>query len=174
MVLTSKEAAKAVLQTYPQIKTDTICVSSKTAEFAVTKGLKVVDYAFGYGKELYEIILQKYANKKLYFPHGKVLAFDMPFYFKKAGINFKDECVYETICNENNDKITFLKGDIFIFTSPSTVECFFKNYQWQKEYYAVAIGKTTYEALPNDCKKFMAKHTTIESSIQKARSLHVN
>jgi uroporphyrinogen-III synthase len=170
LILTSKEALKALQKADKTIFPDAVCVSKATADFAATQGVNVIGYANGYGKELFALIRQKYANRRCYFPHAKVVAFDMVAALQDAGITFTHETVYETFCMPKKET-AFENGDIFIFTAPSTVACFMKNYGWQSSFKAVAIGKTTYEALPKTCEKYIAEQTTIVSSIEKARSL---
>jgi len=170
LILTSKEALKSLRKTHKTLTIDTVCVSKATADFAAAQGLNVIDYANGYGKELFELVSQKYARRRCYFPRAKIVAFDMVGALNKAGIYVKDEVLYETYCMPKKE-VVFRSGDIFIFTAPSVVGCFMKNYGWQNAFKAVAIGQTTFDALPSDCEKYIAEKTTIESSIEKARSL---
>ena len=63
------------------------------------------------------------------------------------------------------------KDAIIIFTSPSTVECFFKNFVWDESYKAVVIGKTTQKYLPENIEIHIADKPLITSAIEKAFSL---
>ena len=171
MVLTSKESIKALINSGVSMEgVEVVCVSQKTAQYAKKMGAVVKDYANGYGKELFAIIESKYRDKKIFFPHAKVLAYDMVSQMQKAGIFFEECCVYETQCSPKKE-INFHKDDIVIFTSPSTVECFINNYGLIGGMRVVVIGETTKKALPKGVEVYSAKVTTIESCIEKARSL---
>lgn len=85
---------------------------------------------------------------------------------------FIDELVtYKTSCKTSNK--TLEENSIFIFTSPSSVECFFKNYEWHESYKAVAIGKTTSKYLPFDINYEISPKTSIEECIKLALQMRV-
>lgn len=171
-VFTSKEAINALQNSGIKLKgKNAIAVSAKTAEYARQAGMNVCDHAGGYGRELLELIKKKYHDKKLFFPHGKVLAFDLLSPMREANIEFFEQTVYETRCSRGCGKVPFEKDSIFIFTSPSTVRCFFDLYPWREDFYAVAIGKTTRDALPKQCKSVLAEETSIDACIEKASQI---
>lgn len=91
-----------------------------------------------------------YKLKKILFPKSKIAQQVLENRFK----NINSVIVYKTLVNYNNKEIkfcqSFLKGDIkaVIFTSPSTVYGFYKNFGIFWKYFLtkpkiVAIGKTT-------------------------------
>jgi len=171
LIFTSKESIKALQKSGIDLKgVNALCISEKTAHYAKKFHINVLESANGYGKELFEIIQARYKKKKIFFPHAKVLAYDLISKMQDEGIDLKHQCVYETVC-EKKQEIRFKKNDIFIFTSPSTVQCFKQNYGFWSGLRAVAIGKTTKEAIPKGVEVFLSKKTTIESCIEKARSL---
>ena len=67
--------------------------------------------------------------------------------------------------NLNGNKRTFK----IIFSSPSSVECFFKNYTWDESYKAVVIGKTTAKYLPSNVEYIISKETSIDVCIKLAK-----
>lgn len=147
-----------------------MCVSTPTAVYAQKMGMRPLQNAHGYGKELFEIVKKNYTDKKIFFPHAKVLAFDMIWHLRQHNIDFQEICVYETLCSAK-ENVAFKQEDIFIFTSPSTVACFEENYGFFSGLKAVAIGKTTKEALPQGVEVHTAQETSIYSCVAKARSL---
>jgi uroporphyrinogen-III synthase len=64
-----------------------------------------------------------------------------------------------------------VKGAIIIFTSPSTIACFFKNFDWDESYSAVVIGEATKVHLNNDMQSFTSDKQSIDACILKAKSL---
>jgi len=171
LIFTSKESIKALQKSGIDLKgVSALCISKKTAYYAKKFQMKVLESANGYGKELFEMIQARYKEKKIFFPHAKVLAYDLIAKMQNEGIDFEHQCVYETVC-EKKQEIRFKKDDIFIFTSPSTVHCFKQNYGFWSGLRAVVIGETTKDAMPKEAEVFVSKKTTIESCIEKARSL---
>ena len=80
-----------------------------------------------------------------------------------------DELVaYKTSCKKSN--IVLEDNSVFIFTSPSSVECFFKQYIWNNTYKAIVIGKTTANYLPADINYKISPLTSIEECIKLAKS----
>jgi uroporphyrinogen-III synthase len=60
---------------------------------------------------------------------------------------------------------------IIIFTSPSTIHCFFKNFVWDESYTAVVIGKATKVHLPENAEYVVAERPLIASCIEKAKEI---
>jgi len=61
------------------------------------------------------------------------------------------------------------KGDIFIFTSPSTIKCFLNSFNWDKNYKAVAIGTRTASYFKGEI--VTSEIQTIENCIKIAKNL---
>ena len=79
-----------------------------------------------------------------------------------------DELVtYKTSCKKSN--ISLEDNSIFIFTSPSGVECFFNQYSWNDSYKAIVIGKTTAKYLPKEVHYTISSETSIDECINLAR-----
>ena len=49
---------------------------------------------------------------------------------------------------------------IIIFTSPSSVKCFFNKFSWNSSYKAIVIGKTTATYLPKEIKNYQISSST--------------
>lgn len=81
-----------------------------------------------------------------------------------------DELVsYKTVCNDAKKELE--KKSIFIFTSPSSIECFFKQYTWDKSFKAICIGKTTTSFLPSYCNSITSPITSIDECIKLAKNI---
>lgn len=79
--------------------------------------------------------------------------------------------VYETVCVEYKEKINLPDNSIIIFSSPSTIECFFKNVYWKDSFKAISIGKTTKNYFPQNIQPILSENTTFQSCVQKAITL---
>lgn len=117
----------------------------------------------------YEIAEQLKGKKVLYIRAKKVVS-KLRDILKNSGVELDEIIAYETVCKEYKEK-TFKNNSIFIFTSPSTIDCFFKSFKWDSSFKAVAIGETTADALPKDIEFYIAKDTSIQSCIDTANSL---
>jgi len=120
-----------------------------------------------YGKNLARDIIESFNNKKLLYIRPKIIAFDSMKFLSSFGIDIKEEIIYETNCIKYKNK--FLdENAIIIFTSPSTIECFFKSFKWTNSWKAIVIGRTTLKNLPDNINAIVANIATIDSCIEKA------
>ncbi len=89
--------------------------------------------------------------------------------------NYKILCdelvVYKSVCKKTSNIKTLPKNSIIIFPSPTTVECFFKHYKWNKSYKAVSFGKITASYLPPDVDSIINQNSSLASCIQEALKL---
>jgi len=79
--------------------------------------------------------------------------------------------VYRTVCRDYEGKIKLPSGAIIIFSSPSTIECFLKNVEWDKSFTAISIGQTTARYFPDTIQPLIAENTSLQSCVYKALSL---
>jgi uroporphyrinogen-III synthase len=127
-----------------------------------------------YGKSLAQDIKRFFFNKKILYLRPKVVSFDSKSYLKKAGIELKEQIIYETSCQNYQKEQQPKKNSIIIFTSPSTIHCFFKNFEWDCSYIAILIGQATQEHLPKECKFWVADEPLIDSCLKKAVEIAKN
>jgi len=147
-----------------------LAVGPATKEMAIKLGAKDIYYPKDYyGKELAKDILKEFKDRKILYIRPKVISFDSKTYLSQYGIDIQEEIIYETTCN--NQKFDIQKNAIIVFTSPSTIDCFFKNYKWDKSYKAVVIGKTTLKNLPSNIKAYVANEPSIASCVEKAKEI---
>lgn len=127
-----------------------------------------------YAKSLSDEIKEKFSDKKILYLRPKEVSFDSKTYLAECGIDLKEQILYETSCVEYDTSDAPKEGAIIIFTSPSTIKCFFKNFDWDDSYTAVLIGKATQKHLPTHCKSVISSEPLIEACIKKAISLDKN
>jgi uroporphyrinogen-III synthase len=124
-----------------------------------------------YGEVLAKDILKSFADKKLLYLRPKVVSFDSKAYLAKNGIALEEQIIYETSCVKYSEHDKPKENAIIIFTSPSTIKCFFENFEWDSSYMAVLIGNATKEHLPSYCKFVVADEPLIDACVRKAMEL---
>ena len=145
-----------------------LAVGGATAKFAKELGAKdIYNPKEFYGKELAKDIVKNFKNSKILYIRPKAISFDSKSFLEKEGIFIKEEILYETNCKKYSNK-QLPKNSIIIFTSPSTIECFFKSFKWDSSFLAVVIGKSTLQKLPKNVTAYVAKRATIDSCVEKA------
>lgn len=172
-VFTSKNAVCALDKIYPiWINKPSIVIGKATENAVNTAGGKVLYCSeSSYGESLGSEIYEQFGHLKLLHPRAKVIAFDLTGMLSKNSVNIRDIVVYETICSDEY-YITPEDSSVIIFSSPSTVECFFKKFAWNISYKAVAIGKTTAACIPQGVEFFVSPEQTLEAAIKLAQTLN--
>jgi len=121
-----------------------------------------------YGEVLAKDIQKNFSTKKLLYLRPKVVSFNSKLYLSIAGIQLNEQIIYETSCLKYSKEDKPKENAIIIFTSPSTIKCFFENFSWNDSYIAILIGKATKEHLPKECSFEIADEPLIDSCIKKA------
>jgi uroporphyrinogen-III synthase len=124
-----------------------------------------------YGEILSRDIATFFRERKLLYLRPKEVSFDAKAYLLKEGIELKEQIIYETGCLSYTKSDIPQKGAIIIFTSPSTIHCFFRNFDWDESYTAVVIGESTKVHLPEEVDYVVADKPLIASCIKKAQAL---
>ncbi len=124
-----------------------------------------------YGKELAIDIKDIFYNRKILYLRPKEVSFDSRAFLEKEGIKLEEQIIYETSCMSYSKDDKPAKRAIIIFTSPSTIKCFFKNFKWDSSYIAILIGNSTKAHLPPKCRYKIADEPLIDSCIKKAKEV---
>ena len=124
-----------------------------------------------YADTLAKDIKDKFSTKKILYLRPKEVSFDSRGYLAKEGITLQEQILYETSCIDYSsvDKPDY--GAIIIFTSPSSIHCFFKNFEWDSSYRAIIIGRATKEHLPDGIEFYVSDIPLIDSCISKAKEI---
>ncbi|MCH9739913.1 MAG: uroporphyrinogen-III synthase [Epsilonproteobacteria bacterium] len=127
-----------------------------------------------YAKTLAEDIKSYFSDKNILYLRPKKVSFNSKDYLSKEGIALGEQIIYETLCQSYLEEDKPEKSATIIFTSPSTITCFFRNFSWDKSYTAVLIGEATREHLPSSCRYVVAEEPLITSCIEKAKEITKN
>ena len=173
LMFTSKQAVKtaeALNKSWKNIPC--LAIGSATAKQIVELGGTVIYQPNSfYGKSLSQDIIEKFKDKKILYLRPKEISFDSKSFLAQVNIILQEQVIYETTCLEYEKKDAPRKNAIIIFTSPSTIQCFLKNFSWDKSYTAIVIGASTKNHLPQNVRYEVAKEATIDACIAKAKEL---
>ena len=173
LMFTSKQAVLSAESLNTQWKEiPCLAIGKATADMIKSLGGKVLHQPeHFYAKTLTKDIIQKFKDKKILYLRPKVVSFDSKGFLEKSGLILKEKVIYETSCIKYEAKNKPVKNAIIIFTSPSTIECFLKNFDWDESYTAVVIGKATKVHLPSNAKCVVADIPLISSCIEQAKQI---
>lgn len=149
-------------------KLDSYAIAQKTADIIKELEGKVVFTGnSGHGNEFANELIEVLKDKKVLYVKALKTVSDLPNILRKNGIFLDELIAYKTSCKKTYTNLE--KNSIFIFTSPSSVECFFKQYNWDNSYEAIVIGQTTAKFLPKEIKYKVSSLTSIEECIKLAK-----
>jgi len=173
LIFTSKQAVVAVdkidvsWKKYP-----CIAIGGATKKKIEDLGGKVIYHPRSfYGEQLNKDIVSFFRDKKLLYLRPKEVSFDSKAFLEKESIHLQEQIIYETSCVYYTSKEKPGTGSIIIFTSPSTIHCFLKNFKWDESYIAIVIGNATKVHLPTHAKYVVADEPLISSCILKAKEI---
>lgn len=173
LMFTSKQAVKSAEAINPDWKElPSLAIGSATAKQIEELGGEVLYQPKSfYGKTLSQDIIEKFHDKKILYLRPNVVSFDSKTFLTSAGVHIEEQILYETSCINYTDDTKPVKNAIIIFTSPSTIQCFFKNFMWDVSYTAVVIGEATKAHLPDNVRYEVAEEATIDACVRKAKHL---
>jgi len=124
-----------------------------------------------YGDTFAQQLIPLLQNKNVLFPCAREVSSSLVAILKKEHIHIEEHVMYETRCKTYPLSQMPPKNSKLIFTSPSTVKCFLKNFTWDESYKAIVIGTKTAAALPLHVKAFIAPEQSIASCLSLAKAI---
>ncbi len=147
-------------------------IGSGTAAAIKNSGGKVVYEAkSSYGNDFAKEIRVALKGKKSLFLRPVVVTSSLNRLLEEAGVLLSEEIVYETKCAPCDMLKKPESGAFLIFSSPSTIKCFFNCFSWDSSYQAIVIGDVTASAMPKDVSFRKSLKQTIPSCIELANTL---
>jgi len=170
LMFTSKQAVKVADSiTKKWREFDSIAIGPATKKEILELGGRVIFQPKNfYGKELAGDILKHFKDRKILYLRPKKITFDSRGFLKRYGIELKEQIIYQTECKSYPKDAKPESGSIIVFTSPSTIECFLRNFGWDSSLKAVVIGKSTLEHLPPNIDYKIAPTPSINECIDVA------
>ena len=149
-------------------KIDSFAIASKTANIIKEMGGKVIFTGItSHGDEFAQELITLLKNKKVLYIKALKTVSNLVEILKENDVLIDELVTYQTSCKKSN--ISLEDNSVFIFTSPSSVECFFSQYKWKDNYKAIVIGKTTAKYLPKEVNYTISSETSIDECINLAR-----
>ncbi len=172
LVFTSKNGVRAIDRIDKDwIEKEIYSIGSGTSKEIKKHNANLVYTAkSSYGDDFAKEIKKRLSSKRVLFPRAKTVTSKLNRILKDNGVLLDEIVLYETVCVEYKDDLAPKDGSVIIFTSPSTIDCFFKNFNWRDDYLAVCIGKVTAKAMPDGIKCHLSENQNILSCIEKAIS----
>jgi len=162
LIITSKEAVAALGYLNWQDK-KVYCVGEATAKL-----IPKVAYSqkSGGAQELVQYLKINAKEEKLLYCRAQEVSVDI------AELIVCDEVIlYRSFCKELPNG-TLPDNAIIIFSSPSTIQCFLQRFTFKMTYSAIALGKTTQDALKNaTITSKLSPSTAISDAIEYAKSV---
>ncbi len=127
-----------------------------------------------HGDTFAQELMDELKGKRVLYLRGEKVVTNLIKIIEDAKIQCDDKVVYRNICNEGLKVKVLPKNAYIIFSSPSTIECFFKKFTWKESYTAISIGNTTAQYFPPSITPYIADTTSIVSCINKAIELKLS
>lgn len=169
LIFTSKNAIYS-LDSFNQNwkKIPSYAIAPKTADIIKQLGGNLVFTGItSHGNDFAEELITLLKDKKVLYIKALKTVSNLPEILRQNKILLDELVVYETSCKKVDVELE--KNSIFIFTSPSSVECFFKQYSWHDSYKAIVIGKTTAKFLPKNIKYEISSQASVEECVNLAK-----
>ncbi|QOG11388.1 uroporphyrinogen-III synthase [Arcobacter sp. FWKO B] len=170
LVFTSKNSVKALEKSkinWKQIPS--YCISEPTATYLKSLNANLAYTGTnGHGNEFAKQLIDLLKEKKVVYFRAKEVVSNLESILKTNNIDLTSIIAYETTCKKTN-YIKIEKNSTIIFTSPSAINCFFENFNWDDSFKAICIGKTTASYLPKNINYKIPHKTSIEASINLAK-----
>lgn len=175
LIITSKNAISAL--EFNQIPpNDEICVfviGKSTANAAKGYGFKnIYEGQNSHGDDFALEIASLLKKKKVLLLSPKEQVSDIKGILEREKISLTQIIAYENKITQNPPKLEFKPNDIFIFTSPKNARAFLTHFKWQSEFRAIAIGKSTANALLGITQPLISQSQSIEACINLAKELN--
>ncbi|QEZ89211.1 uroporphyrinogen-III synthase [Aliarcobacter cibarius] len=162
LVFTSKSAIYALEDNKVNWKSiPSYLIAPATANIANEFGANIAFIgSSGHGNEFAKELIPHLKDKKVLYVKAKITVSNLPNILRENEIDIDELVSYETVCNKNLKHIELEDDSIIIFTSPSSVKCFFNKFSWNSSYKAIVIGKTTATYLPKEIKNYQISSST--------------
>ncbi|MGB6329745.1 MAG: uroporphyrinogen-III synthase [Halarcobacter sp.] len=144
-------------------------IAEKTAKVIKEEG-GLIEFvgSSGHGNDFAKEILPLVKNKKVLYVRALKVVSNIFQILKDNDISINQAITYKTVCNESLNKI-IENNSVIIFTSPSSIKCFFNKYTWDSSYKAIVIGNTSAKYMPKNIKFEVSSKTSIEECIKLAK-----
>jgi uroporphyrinogen-III synthase len=176
LMFTSKQAVLTADKIDPRWREyPAVTIGKATADLITARGGNVVYQPENfYGETLSRDIVTYFKKRKILYLRPKEVSFDAKSYLAQEGIQLHEQIIYQTMCITYPKEKQPDENAVIIFTSPSTIRCFLKNFRWHPHYTAVVIGHATRQHLPEGADVVIADQPLIDACVEKAREISLD
>ncbi len=173
LIFTSKNGVKALDAVNGCWRAKEIySIGTATSQAVMELGGNVVYEAkSSYGDRFAEEIKAKLSGKRVLFLRPKVVTSRLNTILTDAGVLLDEEIIYETRCNSCQNLTKPPRGSVIIFSSPSTIDCFFRCFSWDTDYKAVVIGEKSASFMPENIDFVIPEKPNIPACIALAKKI---
>ena len=173
LVLTSKNSVNALKFNQILPASLQICsIGDGTSRAASEFGLAQIYTAQNaHGNDFAAEIAPFLKNKKTLFLRARETASNVGEILRESGVNLTQIIAYENVFKPLNEEQKPPKNSVIIFTAPSAVRNFTRNFGWDESYKAVAIGLTTAKELEIFTSPAVSAQQNINSCVSLAKTL---
>lgn len=173
LVISSKNSINALKFNHiaPNDEIYVFAIGKASAKAASEYGFKsVYEAQNSHGDEFALEIAPQLKGKKTLLLRPKEQVSDIKGILEKKGVLLSEQIAYENSI-VTAPKRRFESGAVFVFASPKNVEAFLKNFKWRADFKAVAIGKSTANALQKICEPLVSNKQNLSECIKIAKNL---
>lgn len=174
LIFTSKKAVMALeLMGVAWHEKASYAIGEGTAQAILeAKGHLAFTCKLSYGDHFAQTLIPLLQGKKVFFPRAKEVVSPLFETLTLSGIAITQCVVYETHCKHYPPEQKPPQGSVLIFTSPSTIRCFERNFGGLEGYEIVAIGDKSAHVLPPTLACHIPQKQSIEASIALGYALY--
>lgn len=173
LVVTSKNSIKALkFNSINLANLEVFSIGEGSTKEALNFGFtKIYTAKNSHGDEFASEIAPLLKGKKTLFLRAKEVVSDVFGILQNGGVNLIEIIAYENVFLNLPNELKPPKNSIIIFTSPSNVDGFLRNFELDLSYKIIAIGKKTAISLKNFPNIIVSKTQSIEDCIEIAKNL---
>ncbi|ASM40185.1 uroporphyrinogen-III synthase [Campylobacter sp. RM12327] len=173
LVITSKNSIKSLkFNSINLANLEVFSIGEGSTKEALNFGFSEIYTAKNsHGDEFANEIAPLLKDKKPLFLRAKEVVSDVFVILKNGGVNLTEIIAYENVFLNLANDLKPPKNSIIIFTSPSNVNGFLRNFELDASYKIIAIGKKTAISLKNFSNIIVSKTQSIEDCIEIAKNL---
>jgi uroporphyrinogen-III synthase len=151
-------------------------IAPLTAEIIKSQGGNLVYTSTqSYGDDFAQELIPILKGKKCIFLRAKKVLSRLDSILRENDIDLVDIAIYKTVLKKDiNKSYQPPKNSTIVFSSPSTIDGFFKHFTWDESYKAVAIGKVTAAHLPSYIYCQVAPKPSLPGCVEFAKNLGNN
>lgn len=172
LVLTSKNSVKALKFNLINLANlEVFSIGEGTTKEALNFGFtKIYTAKNAHGNEFANEIARLLKSKKTLFLKAKETVSDVGGILRSSGVNLTEIIAYENSFLNLDKSLKPENGSTLIFTSPSNVKGFLRNFDIDESYKLIAIGNATAKLLKNYPNLTISSSQSIDDCIKLAKS----